>query len=142
MKNSHLTFYSIIFLTLFAPQLSFAELAIIVNPSSDISSITAKEAKRVFLGKLKTIKGEKLIAVDQSENMESRKLFYDTIIRKTESQLKSYWSTRIFSGKGVPPTTVGNDDDVKVWVSVNKDAIGYVDSTKIDNSVFVVYTVK
>jgi len=142
MINSHLNFYSIGFLMLLIPQLALAELAVIVNPSSAISSITAKEAKRIFLGKMRTVKGERLIAVDQDENMASRKTFYKSIIKKTESQLKSYWSTRIFSGKGVPPATVGNDDDVKVWVSVNKDAIGYVDSSKVDDSVFIVYTVK
>ena len=90
MINSHLKLYSFGFLMLLIPQLGLAELAVIVNPSSDISSITAKEAKRIFLGKMKTVKGERLIAVDQNENLESRKTFYKSIIKKTESQLKSY----------------------------------------------------
>jgi len=123
-------------------QFAIADVVIIVSPASGISSISQKQAKRIFLGKMKKVNGKALVAIDQNEGSASRDAFYKTVVKKSESQLKSYWSTRIFSGKGTPPKSVKNDDEVKSWVSANADAIGYTDSSKVDASVVVVYTNK
>ena len=121
---------------------AIADVVLIVNPEIGISSISKKEAKRIFLGKTKKIKSKSLIAVDQKEGNTSRSVFYEKVVKKSEFQLKSYWSTMIFSGKGTPPKSLDSDDKVRAWVSNNPDAIGYIDSSKVDRSVVVIYTVK
>jgi hypothetical protein len=46
--------------------------------------------------------------------------------KKKETELKQYWSRIVFTGKGVPPKLVGNDEAVVKMVSDNKNAIGIV----------------
>ena len=129
-------------LLLLVSQFSVAEVVVVVNPASGISSISENEANRLFLGKINTINGKKLKAVDQKEGNIARTTFYEAVVKKSEAKLKAYWSTRIFSGKGTPPKSLNDDNSIKSWVSSNPKAIGYIDNTKVDGSVVVVYTVK
>ena len=131
--------FSITLLLMLFSTFTFADVVIVVNPDSQITSISQKQVKRIFLGKIKKVNGKNIVAVDQNEDSVSRIEFYKSVVKKSESQLKSYWSTRIFSGKGTPPKSVKNDSEVKSWVANNIDAIGYIDMNLVDESVVVVY---
>ena len=125
-------------LTLSSP-IASAEVVVIVNPASKQGSIGDDDIKRIFLGKVKSFpNGEAATPVDQSEGTSARERFYSNLIGKSEAQLKAYWSQLIFSGKGTPPKTVGNDQETKDWVAKNHGGIGYVDKSVADNSVTIV----
>lgn len=114
-----------------------AEIAVIVNSGSEISSLSSSEVKALYLGKSKQLK-----AFDQAKGSGIRKNFMDEVVGKSESQFNAYWSKRIFSGKGSPPKLLDNDEAVKSLVSSSDKAIGYIDSSAVDGSVKVVYTVQ
>ncbi len=80
-----------------------------------------------------------MLPIDQSEGANARHEFYRKIVNKSESQLKSYWSRLIFTGKGQAPQVVGSNDDVKSIISNNPNLIGYIDSSAVDASVKVIY---
>jgi hypothetical protein len=54
--------------------------------------------------------------------------FYSSIVKKSEAQLKSYWSRLIFTDKGQAPTSLSGDASILEFVSGNLNAIGYVAS--------------
>lgn len=115
-----------------------AEVAIIVNPQNT-DTISKDEIQKIYLAKVKTFPGGKIaIPFDQTEGSETRIEFVSKVIEKDEAQLKSYWSRLIFTGKGVPPKILSNDAEVKELVSRNADAIGFIDSASIDDSVRVI----
>jgi ABC-type phosphate transport system substrate-binding protein len=62
------------------------------------------------------------------------------VTRKNEAQLKSYWSGLVFTGKGQPLSSVGDDADVVAKVAGDASAIGYVDSAAVNESVKVLFT--
>lgn len=116
-----------------------AELVIIVHPSATLSQMSEDDAKRLFLGKTRNFPdGSTALPVDQTEGTQDRAQFYHQFIGKTESQLKSYWATLIFSGKGTPPKAVGDAGDVKAIVAKNPSAIGYIDKRFADNNVKII----
>lgn len=120
-----------------------AEIAVIANPGVAVSSLDDAQLKRIFLGKETSFpSGGKVELSDQQEGSAVRDLFYDKAIGKNASQMKAYWSKLIFSGKGVPPTVVGGDADVKSWVAKTPGGLGYVDAGAADSSVKVLFTVK
>ena len=124
--------------TMFSLQ-SFADVAVIVNPANSVKTLSVNETKAIFLGKTsKFPDGSKAVVIDQTDSSTTRSAFSDTVLGKTESQLKAYWSKRIFSGKGTPPKTVSDDAAVKKFVASTPGAIGYVDSGNVDSSVTVV----
>lgn len=111
------------------------ELAIIVNVNNDASEITAEEVASIFLGKTRRLPdGTKVVPIDQFEGERPRAEFYQKVVQKSQSQLNSYWSRLIFTGKGQPPFTVTGDSEVLEFIASNPNMIGYVDLKTIESS--------
>lgn len=127
---------------LLSASLATAEVVVIVNAASPITSASADDIAQVFLGKSTELGGNEVVAVDQSEGNASRSVFYTKVVQKEPSQLTAYWSRLIFTGKGAPPKQVGGDADVAEAVLDDESALGYVDSTAIIEGVKVIYTIK
>ncbi len=134
---------SIILIGLFWQSAVLADVAVIVHSSVAISSIDAGTLKSIYLGKLRSWPdGAALTAIDQESGRKIRKKFINEIIGKKEKKFDAYWSRKAFSGKGTPPKNLGNDVDVKAWVSRYKGSIGYIDASMVDSSVKVLLTIK
>ncbi len=117
-----------------------AETAVIVHPSNS-ASLSQKDIANLFLGKKKSFPGGgQAIPVNQEEGSAVREGFNDSVLGKSSSQLKSYWSRLIFTGKGTPPKEVGGDADVVGLVAANPNTIGYVDAGAVSGDVKVVFS--
>jgi len=104
------------------------ELAIIVNSTNDIQEISVEDVASIFLGKSRQLPdGTKVVPLDQLEAEGLKQEFYAKVVRKTLSQLNSYWSRLIFTGRGQPPFAVSGDSEVLEFVAANPNMIGYVD---------------
>lgn len=116
-----------------AAALAQAEVAVIVNAGASAAPSQADVAN-IFLGKNKSLKG-----VDQKDWNPTKEKFYAGVANKNESQLKSYWSGLVFTGKGQPLPTVADDAAVVAKVGAEADAIGYVDAAAVTDKVKVLF---
>ncbi|MCP5015786.1 MAG: phosphate ABC transporter substrate-binding protein [Ketobacter sp.] len=117
-----------------------AEIAVIVNPANT-DAIKKENIASLYLAKTRTFPGGKTaIPLDRPEGSPIRVEFVSKVIEKDESQMKSYWSRLIFTGKGVPPKVLESDAEVKGMVARNPDAIGFIDTVAVDDTVKVVAT--
>ncbi|MCP5325128.1 MAG: phosphate ABC transporter substrate-binding protein [Oceanospirillaceae bacterium] len=112
---------------------------VIVNPSSPLTSISEDDVQQMFLGKKKDLGSGMLLPLDQPEGSDSRNRFYSEIIKKTEIQLKSYWSRLIFTGKGQAPQVIGVDADIVNMIATNPNLIGYINADSLTDKVRAVY---
>lgn len=118
----------------------FADIAVIVHPSSSVSTMAVEDVSRIFLGKSNNFPGgAQAIAINQDDGSATRVKFNETVCKKNASQYKAYWSQLMFTGKGTPPKDVGSDAAVKALIAANPNMIGYVDASSVDASVKVVY---
>ena len=113
--------------------LAQAEVAVIINAGASAAPSQADVAN-IFLGKDKSLKG-----VDQAAWNPTKEKFYAGVANKNESQLKSYWSGLVFTGKGQPLPTVADDAAVVAKVGAEADAIGYVDAAAVTDKVKVLF---
>ncbi len=128
----------LIALSFFYVSISHADLVIIVHPSNPLTEISVDDVQKMYLGKKKTFPdGKKAIPGDQPTGTESRRLFSDRIIGRSEAKLKSYWSRLIFTGKGMPPEVIGRDVVIKKWVAQQPQAMGFIMRSEVDDSVKV-----
>lgn len=111
-----------------------AEVAVIVNPAA-AKTPSQSDVANIFLGKDKSMKG-----IDQAGWTPAKEAFYAGVTSKNESQLKSYWSGLIFTGRGQPLPSVADDAAVVAKVAAEADAIGYVDASAVNGSVKVLFT--
>ncbi len=119
-----------------------AEVAVIANPTSGIASVSNDEIKRLFLGKSKTVGGNKATPVDQNDESTVREYFYKVVVGKTSSQLRAYWAKLVFTGKGKPPQQLGTDADVVAAVAADASLVGYVDVAAVTGEVSVILVVQ
>lgn len=123
-----------------ASSMSFAETSVIVSASNPNSTMDQATVSKIFLGKAKSFPdGSQALPVDQDTGSKTREAFNSTVLSKSDSQLKSYWSRLIFTGKGTPPKQSGTDAEIKALVANNPNIIGYVDSAAVDGTVKVVH---
>jgi len=133
-----------IFLAVFMLMANAAQAGIVVigNPGLSASSLSAEEIRDFYLAKTTSLSdGTRVKVVDQEEGSPARNAFYSTVIKKDKTQLKAYWAKQIFTGKATPPDVMAGDKEVKAWVAGTKGGIGYVDDSKVDASVKVLYKV-
>lgn len=111
------------------------ELAIIVHASNTSAEISMEQVASIFLGKSRRLPdGTKVIPIDQLEGEKPRSEFYDKVVQKSQSQLNSYWSRQIFTGKGQPPFAVTGDSEVLEFIASNPNMIGYVDLATVEKA--------
>lgn len=100
---------------------------IIVNPANQIESVDRSFLSNVYLKKVITWRNDWTVRpVQLSKRFALRDQFTREILKKSPSQLRSYWNRQIFSGKAVPPPDLESQEEVISYVLANKGAIGYV----------------
>ena len=103
------------------------EYKIIVNPDNPIVAIDRQFLRDAYLRKSTGwAHGDAIRPVDLARSFPVRERFTQEVLRKSPSQLRSYWNQLIFSGKGVPPPEVNSVDAVVRHVRTDPGAIGYL----------------
>jgi ABC-type phosphate transport system substrate-binding protein len=120
---------------------SYAEVVVITNKEMPVTSLSQEEIYRIYLGKTKFLpNGVKVIPVDQRPGSAAREKFYADIIKKSDTEMKSYWSRVIFTGQGYPPIQENDDQSVRELVAKNPNTMGYIDKSYADGSVKIIFT--
>lgn len=117
---------------------SFAEIAVIVH-KSNADDLDANYLQMIFLGKAKGFPSAgKAVPLDLPESSPLREVFLKQIAKKTKAQFTAYWAKLMFTGKGVPPKVVENEQAMIELVSKNPSIIGYVDAASVTGDVRVI----
>jgi len=116
-----------------ASTIARAEVVVIVNAGASAAP-TQSDVANIFLGKDTSLKG-----IDQKGWNPTKEKFYGSVANKNESQLKSYWSGLIFTGKGQPLQSAADDAAVVAMVGDEANAIGYVDRAAVNDKVRVLF---
>lgn len=130
------TIFLIVALAMFSSTV-FAEVAVIVNQTNG-ASVSKADITAIFLGKVKKF-SDGSVAVPIVSGGATSDEFNGKLLGKTSSQLKSYWSKLVFTGKANPPKKVPADTVVKL-IKTNVNMIGFVDSAGVTADVKVVGT--
>lgn len=120
-----------------------ADIAVVVHKDNPLSTITMKEGQRIFLGVAKKLPdGRSIKIVEQEDNFKLREDFYMELTGSSAAQVSSRWAGLVFSGQAIPPEKASGDKGVKEWLQKNPGGIGYIDSSRVDDSVKVVLTIR
>ncbi|MEA2117559.1 phosphate ABC transporter substrate-binding protein [Halovibrio sp. HP20-50] len=116
-----------------------AEVVVVVSAQNPTKTLSHAELGDIYLGRLSRFPdGTAVVPVDQRETSPAYTEFYRYHLEKTPTQIKAHWSKLIFTGRGQPPARVANDTAMANAIAVSSRAIGYLDSTIIDERLRVV----
>lgn len=133
---------------LVSPSVARADIVVIVHPENPVRSMTPKQVSDFYMGRARHFQlGEDqapLAATIYELPADSavRETFFRLLNGMSLSQLNAYWARLRFSGEVLPPATVADSRSVLDTVSRNRNAIGYVDATAVNDSVRVVLRLK
>jgi ABC-type phosphate transport system substrate-binding protein len=114
-------------LALIAGRATAANVKVVVNASSSVSSITKAKAADLFLKRVtRWDNGRAVTPIDLSDKSAVRGAFSKELLGKEVAWVKSYWQKMIFSGRSTPPAELSSDSEVLDFIRNNPDAIGYV----------------
>lgn len=126
--------------SLLASPLTLAEVVVIGHPSGP-DSISANEVRDLYLNRSKALpNGQSAKPFELPEGNATRAEFHDKVTGRNDAQLKAFWSKQVFTGRGQPPAEAGSPSGVKAMVGSTPGAIGYIDSSEVDDSVKVILT--
>lgn len=118
--------------------LQAANYAIVVNKESDISTLTLKQVKDIFLLKRHFVKDTRIVPVNIASTHTLRKTFEEKILKINRERLNAYWIKKHFHGIS-PPLTQSSDTSMKLFIKNVKGSIGYLPISQIDKDLKVVY---
>ena len=136
------TLFAALFVTLITTAAS-AELAIIGHPDDDIGIIDTDSVKKLFLGERKSFpNGIHATPINHVTGSPDREEFFSVVLSMPESSHKRHWSRKRATGAGSSPDEVSSHGELLESISSTPGSIGYIDASKVDDSVKVLFTVR
>jgi len=115
-----------IVLLLSSCSLAFSQIHIISdNNQLKSMTITKKELADLYLKKTNTIRGIRIIPLDNKSNFQE---FYTQIVKKSPKELRSYWTREMYKSDRLPPKKL-SIQQIKTLIQSNKNYISYSSST-------------
>jgi len=103
------------------------DVVVISHSTTATKKLSPKQVAAIFLGKsAKLPDGTRIEVKDLPVTSPTHAEFYQSVVHKTEHQLRAYWAKRTFAGKGSTPAVEPSDDAMVKWVSAKPGRIGYV----------------
>jgi len=138
--------FILLFALLSAPRVGAAEpasLVVVVNPQSGVEKLTRDEIIDIFLGRYRKLpSGKMALPIDLSETNSERARFYQLLVKKSSSEMSSYWARLVFSGQTSPPFQVPDTRTALELVQSSPNAIAYIDRSAVNAGVKVVFELK
>ncbi len=140
MKNTHRALILNTILLLSIATAHSEPIAVIVSANSPVSKLDKEQVANLFLGKSSSFPdGSAAMPIEQTDNTAAHEEFHKQVTEKSASQLKSYWSKMIFSGKGTAPKEVSSNAELLKLLASNPAMIGYIDKNAVDKTVKVIF---
>lgn len=138
MRRSGLLFSLLLLLVGVLP--ASAELVVVVNARSGVAVLSRNEVINIFFGRYRQyFNGQEAQPVDLVDTNPERARFYRKLVGKDLAEINAYWSRQLFSGRMQAPPKVANAEEVLRWIGAHPGGIGYVELSKADARVRVVY---
>jgi ABC-type phosphate transport system substrate-binding protein len=113
-----------------------AEVVVVVSAKNPVNKLSQNEVLDIFLGKANRFPdGSMAVPIDRNEDAAIRAEFYSKFADKSPAQIKAYWSSIIFTGRGQPPREFSNNAELKKYLVENPSAIGYIDRDSLDSGI-------
>ena len=117
-----------------------ADLVVIANPVAPVTTLSRQQVTDLFLGKTASLPGFCCpVLVDQPESSPLREAFYGSVTGRSAAQARSAWAKLYFTGKGVPPKEGGGSEEIRRMVAGNRNMLGYIEKSMVDDSVKIIF---
>jgi ABC-type phosphate transport system substrate-binding protein len=113
-----------------------ADVVAVVSAKNPACMLSRQQVTDLFLGKTARFPGGKIATpIDLPQGSMERREFYSRFADRSEAQIRAYWASMIFTGRGRPPQEVSDDAEMKDLLANDPHAIGYIERDMVDDRV-------
>ncbi|HYM78344.1 MAG TPA: energy transducer TonB [Candidatus Dormibacteraeota bacterium] len=102
------------------------DVKIIANPSVRPDSITVTELRSIFLEGQRSLNDGSHVEPVLAKRGPAHDAFLRRYLDKSDSALRNYYRTLVFTGTGLMPKVLASDVEIATYVAATKGAVGYV----------------
>ncbi|MBF0204971.1 MAG: hypothetical protein HQK67_11860 [Desulfamplus sp.] len=120
------------------------DIAVVVNiENKNVEHLTSKQISEIFLSRRRTFpSGDPVVVLEQEWNGAIREAFFRLLNGMTLKRLNAYWGRLQFCGEVQPPAIMPNDMAMLDAIRNNSQAIGYISTVYLDESVRAILILK
>ena len=127
---------------IFISNAASADLAIIVHPGSDTGDIDAQNVRMLFLGERRAFpNGLHATPINHVVGSPDRKEFFASVLGMPETGYSRHWKRKMSTGIGHSPDELNSYEAVLQSIANTPGSISYIDASKVDDTVKVLFTV-
>lgn len=106
--------------------LAVEKVSVGVNASQSVMQLTEDQVKDLFMGKKIVLPGNATrVVLFDCPDKEIREAFYQRVAKKTDIQMRAYWTRMQFTGEGIPPKKPANTQELREKLGTTEGAVGY-----------------
>lgn len=100
---------------------------VVVHPDNPVTELTADELANLYLKRTTRWQDDtRALPVEQPADSPAREAFSQVVHGRSAKAMVAHWQQQIFSGRGVPPPELADEQEVLRFVAENRGAVGYV----------------
>ena len=123
---------------LYAAGACAADDVVVIISKDNPHSVDKEYVVGIYTGRTKGWPdGSPVFPLDQGENSPARAAFYSSVVGRSQANMQALWAQNIFAGKGLPPKVASPGAEMKRIVATNRNAIGYIRASEVDDTVKV-----
>ncbi len=104
------------------------EIILICNKDNPENSIDSEWIRNVYVGNITKWGNNDKITITIMKDKSLHKTFLKQYVKRSPSQFKAVWKTKLFTGKAKMPTEIKTAGEMIDFIVNNEGAIGYVRS--------------
>ena len=117
-------------------------IAIVTQPSNEVSNLSLETLKLVYLRKLMLdSNGNRWLPLNLPSSHELRIAFSLALFKSLPDEQESFWNEQYYQGI-TPPHVLASEEAVLRFVAITPGAIGYVHQRNVDDRVKVLAVIK
>jgi hypothetical protein len=124
--NRYIIFLGIILISISSYSQETKEYVIVTNQNMDLTSLTERKLKAIFLGEITLWKSKTKLHPCYLNKPILYQQFFSETIKMSQSQFNKYWLKRVFSGYGTPPRSYGTIEQLITYINRNKGAMAVI----------------
>ena len=102
------------------------DVQVIVNNAVSAGEISADDLKKVYLGTKTSLADGSRVEPVLANAGSAHEAFLRQYLGKSDTALRNYYKSLVFTGKGSMPKSFNSDQEVAAYVAKTKGAIGYI----------------
>lgn len=96
-------------------------------------SLSAENIKQIYLGKIARWKNGDKIILTVLESGKTHESFMNNCLNKKSRSFNLYWKQRMFTGRGVMPTSFHTEKELINFIKNTEGSIGYISDSLKDS---------